>query len=613
MPVYAGKLLRIDLTHKTWREEPIADEAVRKWLLGSGLAAKIYYDEMDPALDPLDPASPLIVMNGVLAGTFAPTGCRSSWCGRSPLTGIWNEANLAHYWGAELRVAGYDGLIITGRAESPTYLWINGVTGAIEFRDAGHLWGRDWFEAGDALLAETDPKGQVAGIGTAGERLIKIAGIMCGPSNYVRAAARGHGRAAGQQEPQGDRGARQGAAGIPRSQALPRRGQGAERIHQGTLAAHEQPGHRGRRHGHGEVRRPADPQLVLGQLARGDEHRRTDLLPEIPGQAHALLRLSDRLRQRNRDQRRFLRVPRGEGVEYETLAGFGGACGVSSFEAVALANSLCNRYGLDTISTAGVIAFAMEAFERGLIGLADTGGIELGFGNADAMLAMIGKIARQEDIGAILAEGVREAARRIGQGSEAFAVHVKGLEVAYHDPRAFVSMAVNYATAARGGCHLESASFWNGYGIPHPDLGYPKPLPLHDSNAATVKLCYDFQNYAGVYNPLGLCKFLIKGQVGPERLCAIVNSALGWEWTTQDVLDTGDRIFQLKRLINLRLGITAADDRLPPRFATEPRPTGGAAGVLPDMAVMLPLYYELRGWGADGVPAGERLARLGID
>ena len=143
------------------------------------------------------------------------------------------------------------------------------------------------------------------------------------------------------------------------------------------------------------------------------------------------------------------------------------------------------------------------------------------------MLALIGKIARQEDIGAILAEGVREAARRIGQGSEAFAIHVKGLEVAYHDPRAFVSMAVNYATAARGGCHLESASFWNGYGIPHPDLGYPKPLPLHDSNAATVKLCYDFQNYAGVYNPLGLCKFLIKGQVGPERLCAIVNSGAG--------------------------------------------------------------------------------------
>ena len=167
-------------------------------------------------------------------------------------------------------------------------------------------------------------------------------------------------------------------------------------------------------------------------------------------------------------------VPAGEGVEYETLAGFGSLCHVSSFEAVALANSLCNRYGLDTISTAGAIAFGMEAFERGMISPIETGGIELRFGDADTMLAMIGKIARHEDIGATLGEGVREAARRIGQGSEAFAIHVKGLEIAYHDPRAFFSMAVNYATAARGGCHLESASYWNGYGVPLPDLGYPE-------------------------------------------------------------------------------------------------------------------------------------------
>ena len=317
MPVYAGKLLRIDLTHKTWREEPIADEAVRKWLLGSGLAAKIYYEEMDPALDPLDPASPLIVMNGVLAGTFAPTGCRSSWCGRSPLTGIWNEANLAHYWGAELRAAGYDGLIITGRAESPTYLWINGVTGAIEFRDAGHLWGRDWFEAGDALLAETDPKGpgrrhRHGGRAADQDRRHHVRAVEL----RARGRARGHGRAAGQQEPQGDRGARQGAAGIPRPQALPRRGQGAERVHQGTLAAHEQPGHRGRRHGHREVRRPAHPQLVPGQLVRGGEPGRPDLLPEIPGQAHALLRLPHRLRQGDRGRGRAVRIParRGRGV-----------------------------------------------------------------------------------------------------------------------------------------------------------------------------------------------------------------------------------------------------------------------------------------------------------
>jgi len=612
MPVYAGKLLRINLTNKTWRKEPIADEAVRKWLLGSGLAAKIYYDEMDPALDPLDPASPLIVMNGVLSGTFAPTGCRSSWCGRSPLTGIWNEANLAHYWGAELRAAGYDGLIITGRAESPTYLWLH--DGAVEFRDASHLWGRDWFETGDALLAETDPKGHVAGIGAAGENLVKIAGIMCGPSNYVRAAARG------------GMGALLGSKNLKaiavRGKARPeypdpKRFRDEVKAQNEFIKEHSLP-----------MTNLGTAGGVMGTEKFGDIPVRNWTLgnwPEasnIAGQTFYPKYLVKHThcyacpigcgKEIEVKEGEYV-VPRGEGVEYETLSGFGGLCHIGNFEAVALANSLCNRYGLDTISTAGVIAFGMEAFERGLIHAVDTGGVELRFGDADAMLAMIGKIARREDIGATLAEGVRAAAGRIGQGSEAFAIHVKGLEIAYHDPRAFTSMAVNYATAARGGCHLEAATYWNGYGVPHPDLGYPAPMPLHASDAATVKLCYDYQNYAGVYNPLGLCKFLIKGHVGPERLCAIVNSALGWAWTTQDVLDAGDRIFQLKRLINVRLGVTAADDRLPARFTTEPRPTGGAAGVLPDMAVMLPIYYELRGWDANGAPTAERLARLGID
>jgi len=566
---------------------------------------------MDPSLDPLAPASPLIVMNGVLAGTFAPTGCRSSWCGRSPLTGIWNEANLAHYWGAELRAAGYDGLIITGRAEGPTYLWLS--QGAVEFRDAAHLWGRDWFEAGDALLAETDPKAQVAGIGTAGEGLVKIAGIMCGPSNYVRAAARGGMGAL--------LGSKNLKAIVVRGKARPeypdpKRFRDEVREQNEFIKEHSQP-----------MSNLGTAGGVLGTELYGDIPIRNWTLGNWPdavnlaGQTFYPKYLVKHTHcyacpigcgKEIEVKEGPYASPRGEGVEYETLAGFGGLCQVSSFESVALANSLCNRYGLDTISTAAVIAFGMEAFERELIGSAETGGIELRFGSADAMLAMIGHIARQENIGAVLAQGVRAAAAQIGQGSEAFAVHVKGLEVAHHDPRAFVSMAVNYATAARGGCHLESATFWNGYGIPHPDLGYPSPLPIHASDAATVKLCYDFQNYAGVYNPLGLCKFLIKGQVGPERLCAIVNAALGWEWTTQDVLDTGDRIFQLKRLINLRLGVTAADDRLPPRFANEPRPTGGAAGVLPDLAVMLPLYYEMRGWGPDGAPSPERLVRLGI-
>jgi aldehyde:ferredoxin oxidoreductase len=299
-------------------------------------------------------------------------------------------------------------------------------------------------------------------------------------------------------------------------------------------------------------------------------------------------------------------------VEYETIAGFAGSCHIDDAESVILANSLCNRYGLDTISTSSAVAFAMEAFERGIIGPADTGGLELQFGDPDAMLVMVEQIAFRQGLGDLLAEGVREAARRIGNGAEDLAIHVKGLEVAYHDPRAFVSMALNYATAVRGGCHLEAASYWNGYGVNLPDLGYPDTIDRLASSPEQARLAYDWQNYASVYNPLGLCKFLIKGRIGGERLSQIINAALGWHWTTEDILTAGKRIFQLKRLINLRLGITAADDTLPQRFVAEPRPTGSAAGNLPDMETLMPLYYDLRAWDEKGMPAQERLETLGL-
>lgn len=611
MTVYAGKFLRIDLTQRTWREEPITAAQVKTWLLGSGLAAKLYYDEADPTLDPFHPASPLLVFNGVLAGTFAPTGCRSSWCGKSPQTGIWNEANLGSYWGAELRFAGYDGLVITGKADKPVYLWLNGPT--LEIRDAAHVWGRDYFETASVLLPETDRRAQVAGIGQAGENLVKIAGIMSGPADYVRAAARGGMGALlgsknlkaivvhGAQKP--DYPDKKAFLNLVKEENAQIKKDSVAMTNYGTAGG------------------------VVGTEWYGDLPMKNwslgswDAAEKVAGQTiyekylvkhtHCFacpIGCGKEVEVTEGDYP----VPRGEGIEYETIAGFAAMTRIDNAEAVLLANSLCNRYGLDTISTSSMVAFAMEAYEQEIIGPNDTGGMELRFGDPDAMLALIKQIAFRRDIGDILAEGVRAAAERLGQGAQAFAVHVKGLEVAYHDPRAFVSMAVNYATANRGGCHLEAASYWNGYGVTLPDAGYPESLPHQESGVAQAKLAYDWQNYASVYNPLGLCKFLIKGKVGPTRTAAIVNSALGWNWAKEDVSTTGDRLFQLKRLINLRFGITAADDVLPPRLAAQPRPTGHAEGILPDMALMLPVYYKLREWDETGTPTPERLQKLGL-
>jgi aldehyde:ferredoxin oxidoreductase len=603
--------LRIDLSSREHQEVAIHPEQVEKWLLGSGFAAKLFYDEMDPDLDPLDPASPLLIFNGVLTGTIAPTGCRTSFCGRSPLTEIWNEANLGSHWGAELRFAGYDGLVITGRASEPVYLWIS--KEGIELRNAVHIWGEDYFQAADALLAETDSRAKVAGIGPAGENLVKVAGIMSGPSDYVRAAARGgmgalmgskHLKAIvvrGRNKPTYPDASAFRQIVKEKNQYLQETSLGMTQLGTaGGVVATEQFGDIPIRNW--QLGSWAEAEKVTGATLYEKylvKHTRCYACPIGCGKEVEVTEGK-------------YQTPRGEGVEYETIAGFAASCHISDLESIILANSLCNRYGLDTISTSSAIAFAMEACERGLIGPADTAGLDLRFGDSDAMLAMIEQIAYRRGLGDLLAEGVREAARRLGEGAEDLATHVKGLEVAYHDPRAFVSMAVNYATAVRGGCHLEAATYWNGYGVHLPDLGYPETLDRLASSREQVKLAYDWQNYAGVYNPLGLCKFLIKGRLGGEQLSQLINAALGWAWTTDDILTAGKRIFQLKRLINLRLGVTVADDTLPKRFLTEPRPTGSAAGNLPDLEMMLRLYYEMRDWDENGAPTLDRLEELGL-
>jgi len=282
-----------------------------------------------------------------------------------------------------------------------------------------------------------------------------------------------------------------------------------------------------------------------------------------------------------------------------------------NLEAIIQADHLCNRYGLDTISTGAAIALAMEAYEKGLLTAEDTGGLELEWGNAEAILQLVEQIAYRQGLGAALADGVRAAAKKLGPAAEEMAIHAKGLAIAMHDPRAFADMAVNYATANRGGCHLEALSYWRGYGLEWEEWGQAGEHNRLDG-AGKAQVVYDFQNYLSVYNALGLCKFIVKGLVGPETVVEWLNLAMGWGWDSGDLIRAGERIFNLKRLINLRLGVTGADDTLPRRLLTHPRPSGSAAGVLPDLKPMLEEYYQLRGWTAAGVPTEEKLRDLGL-
>lgn len=611
--VNAGKLLHVDLTAgKTWTE-PVEEALLEKYLLGSGLAAHFFARVADPALDALAPASPLYIFNGLLTGTFAPTGCRTSLCGRSPLTGIWNESNMGGHWGAELRFADYDGLVIIGAAPEPVYLWMDGRTGTVELRSAKHLWGKDLFETATILYQETDPKAQVLGIGPAGENLVRIASAQsCAPEHTRSAGRGGMGAVLGSKrlkaivvrgeekptyyDPEGFRKAVREANEWIKANSVAMSQLGTAGGMPGAERVGDLPIQNWRLGNWDGVQEVSGQRLAETIFVR---HSHCFACPIGCGKVVALT------------EGPYAGV-RGHGPEYETMAGFGGNLTIGSLPAVVRLNDLCNRLGLDTISTSGVIAFAMEAWEKGLLGPRDTDGLDLTWGNAEAAMELVQRIARREGVGALLGEGVRRAAAQLGPEAEAFAIHVKGLELPYHDPRGFVDMGLNYATANRGACHLESISYWPGYGVMIPEINTKGPYNRHDSRGKE-RVVYDHQNYIGTFNPLGLCKFIIKGLVGPDRIAHILCLATGWDWSSQDLLRTGERLFNLKRLINLRYGVSREDDTLPRRMLTEPRPTGGSAGVLPDLDPMLEGYYRLRGWDAEGRPTQATLRRLGLD
>lgn len=609
--VYAGRWLRVDLESGRITEETLAGNQVSKWLLGDGLAARWLWEALDPGRDPLDPTSPLLVFNGLLTGSFGPGAARTSWCGRSPLTGIWGQANMGGRWGAELRFAGFDGLVITGRAPAPVYLWIH--PEGIEIRDATDLWGRDAFETQDRLWEQIDGKAQIACVGPAGENRVGLAGIMSGGQAHSRTAGRsGMGALMGSRNLKAIavRGhQRPGYADRARFLATVRE---ANALIQGRgkgLSLLGTPGGIPNVERHGDLPLknwqegswPEGAQAISGQVIRETYWQRDTFCFACPLGCGKVVSV---------ESGPYAGIW-GEGPEYETLGGFGGNLLIDDLPALIAINDRCNRLGLDTISTAGVIAFATEAMERGLISPSDAQGLSLQWGAPEPVLVLIEQIAHRQGLGALLAGGVRAAAESLGPDAQAIAHHVKGLELPYHDPRAFAGLGLNYATGSRGACHLEGPSHWRGFGWEWPGW-LEGPHDRFASDAEAVRVTIAFQDYMAALNALGLCKFMAMSGLGPGLAADLVNAATGWAWSAADLIEAGERLFNLKRLINLRLGVTGGDDRLPQRFLTEPRPSGGAAGNLPDLEAMLPIYYMMRGWDAEGRPLKERLVKLGL-
>jgi len=601
---YMGKILRVDLNTETLWDESLDEDDARAFVGGSGLAARLIYDVVDAGTDPLGPDNPLIFMTGPLVGTAMPSAGRCSVCALSPLTRMWGESNTGGFFGPELRFAGYDGIVVTGRSEKP--VWLSIVEGQAQLHDAANLWGLDSYVTQERVReALGEPKARVACIGPAGEHLVKMAAVM---NDHGRAAGRtGMGAVMGSKNLK--------AIGVRGTARVPLADPEGFKAVVKEVIANAQEDMAALSLQLAGTACYVDMALMYGDMPiryyqQGEWEGASDLSGVL---------LADQFLNRNVACYRCpiacgreTRAPnyglqKVDGPEYETLGALGSLGMVNDLEAVIYAGHLCNVYGLDTISTGCTIALAYEMFERGILTPAQAGGLEVRYGDARMLHRLIEMIARREGLGDLLAEGSAALAEHFGVPE--LAVTVNRLEVPLHDPRAFAGMAVTYALSPRGACHMEG----DMYGV---DTGQGPPVELgilpgdrFEASQEKGHIAARHQAWRNLYNALTLCQFQ---NPGAERLLAALNGATGWGLQAEDMITLGKRIVTLKRLLNLRRGLTRANDRLPD-LLMRPLNSGGTEGTVPDVETLLAGAYAEYGWDPEtGKPTPQTLEGLGL-
>ncbi len=601
---YLGKLLWVDLTSGKVSTSVLDEATAQAYLAGSGLGAKLIQDRLKTIKGPLAPANPLCFMPGLLCGTVVPGANRTTVCALSPATNAWGEARAGGAWAPMLKYAGYDGVIFTGKAKKPVYVWIE--NDQVEIRPAEKLWGKGFFETDERLLQETHPDAIVAGIGQAGERLSRMACVMF-EGKYARSAGRtGMGAVMGAKHLKAV--VVRGTGGVPVADpmGLMKRAAAYGGKEKRLFKRNFELGTAG-----GVMGVEAVGDMPIHNFMGG---RWTEKAARVSGQTM--------FKKYGRHERSCVSCPSnctlivdipgsqvGHAPEYETIGAFGSMCENDSLEIIGKCNELCNDYGLDTISAGNSIAFAMEAFEKGLLSEADLGGIRLTWGNGEAMIALLHKMGRREGIGDILADGTRPAAERLGKDFGDMVVEVKGVEVPMHDPRAYWSNAVNYAVANRGACHMEGVTFTVESGLPFPDLGYTAPMDPYITDGK-AQLAVKMHDLMILYDGLGICKFYIVVSYGPTIMAEWLNYCTGWKVKPEGLMRTAERIFNVKRLINVARGLGRKDDYLPKRLLTVAQRDDIGPVDPQGMERMLTDYYRIRGWDETGVPTPERLKAL---
>ena len=616
---WTGTILEVDLTHKSVRKVGLSEQLAYSYLGQAGINARMLYDRVSSDTDPLSPEAPLIFGVGPLGGTLAPCSGRFSVTFKSPLTGIFGDSNCGGHWASELKMAGYDHIVITGKAKHPVYLWID--NDRVQIRDARSIWGKNTWET-DELIREDvrERTAQVACIGPAGENLVRFAAIIC---NRARAAARcGPGAVMGSKNlkaiaVRGDRGIY-----VADKTAL------NEAVEEAVSAILADPLY--------------ESAKTYGTLAITPLAQALGFLPTRNFQ-ESTFEGADKLGGEVFIKRfatkhkgcyncpvgcsRLYKVTegpyatQGEGPEYETVSALGAKCGNDNFESILHANTLCNQLGMDTISTGNVLAWAMECYEKGVFDKTHLGGLDLRFGNESAMIELIKRIAAREGVGNVLAEGAYRAAQKLG-GSD-WVVHSKGMDYPAVDTRGTKGMALSFAVSPRGGDHLKGLSLYEVA----PDL-YAGDIKRETGIEVTPQYWLRYETKAGlmrwhenwhcVVDSLGLCKLegiAIKPLL-PKHFQRMLAAATGWDVSVADLERIGERIWNLERLFNVREGMGRSDDFPPRRLLEEPIATGPARGERlnrKSYEQMLTEYYRLRGWDSEtGIPTNEKLLELAL-
>jgi aldehyde:ferredoxin oxidoreductase len=595
-------IIKVDLTIGKVSIIEILAEFEREFLGGASLAARMLYDDLTPELDPLSPDSPLLFINGPLSGTAGPAVGRFVICGKSPATNIWGEANCGGFWGPELRKAGFDGLWITGKSTTPVYICIK--DGDVEIRDAEHLWGSETYKTQELIQEELgNLRFRIAVIGPAGESLVPYSVILTD-----------HGRVA----------ARTGMGAIMGSKnlkAVAVRGSG-------SVPVFDLPAYNQIRSQQNRELRGYPASMVLRELGTASVVDYFDYLGEMPKlyfqadhtiddmeisganiaekylsgitACHACVMACGRVvkLQDGRDRK---------GPEYETLAGFGPNLGIDDPERITIFGELCDRFGMDTISLSNVLGLAFLLYQEGKINNTDTGGLALEWGDASAVEELIYGTIRRDGIGEIIAQGAKEFGKYFE--AEDLAVQVNGLEVPYHDPRGASGMSLVYATSPRGACHNQSDYYFVEVGQAEDKLGLEFFSRFSGAEKALNVAIH--QDWRSVFNSLVICIFAF---LSPESVLELINSACGYRYSISDMMRCGERGWNLKRVINNRLGISRSNDKLPKALLKPYKISDSRTkGFSPDFIPMLEQYYAVRGWDKEtGYPTKEKLETLNL-